>query len=276
MDETEIGPVFDAAERHAIRTALKRYMEHQRIGTPLLKIRIVKADKPRHREIPLSTLQRFLAGSHHTQEHHVALCHAFASALPYYGQDREFCEIGNALTAFLGTQDDDDAMQAGAWGSLWQHYAGAFSFWEDPPNPGPDSAAPPVPEETPTYGTLTLTAVPQSFYLHARELIDGNSANDSSGFRAAEGVMIAVGNCIYIFLRSSLTRLPKIYYLARNRSLEIELSGNMPFGTKPPRVFEGTSFERVFMGQESGDGLSRSRRIKLTERKAEDAVCAPR
>lgn len=258
MYEAHLKPVFDLAERHAIRIALKRYMAEQRIGTPTLQYLIIQADRPRHREIPLSTLQRFLAGSHHTLDHHVGLCYGFAMLLPFYGRDREFCELGNALFAFLGTQDKD-AVPAGASDQLGPEHAGMYSFWEAPPDLGPAAGTSPPPQENSVHGTLTLTAVPESNYLHVREMIGGNAANDAAGFRAAEGVMIAVASRIYIFLRSSLTRMPKIYYLAQAKFSETE-----PADRRPPRIFEGTSFEGVFMGEKSGYGLSRSCRIKLT------------
>jgi hypothetical protein len=52
---------FDAAERELIRKKLIRYMKENGIGAPKLAARI-KASHPREIEIPLSTLQRFLAG----------------------------------------------------------------------------------------------------------------------------------------------------------------------------------------------------------------------
>ena len=88
MSEPESRTGFDQRERELVRSALRRYMEENRIGTPTLQYRIIEAD-PRRREIPLSTLQRFITGAHHTQDHHVALCHAFVRDLPYYGEGRD-------------------------------------------------------------------------------------------------------------------------------------------------------------------------------------------
>ena len=100
MSEPESRTGFDQRERELVRSALRRYMEENRIGTPTLLYRIIEAD-PRRREIPLSTLQRFITGAHHTQDHHVALCHAFVRELPYYGEGRDVAQFGDALASFF-------------------------------------------------------------------------------------------------------------------------------------------------------------------------------
>jgi hypothetical protein len=70
---------FDAAERELIRKKLIRYMKENGIGAPKLAARI-KASHPREIEIPLSTLQRFLAGRG-KNESCVAQCYRFAEKL---------------------------------------------------------------------------------------------------------------------------------------------------------------------------------------------------
>lgn len=102
MTDAQLRNKFDVDERERIRRALLRYMRENCIGTPTLQFRIVEADAPRHREIPLSTLQRFLTARHHTQEHHVALCHGFVAGLPYYGEGSELALLGQGLAGFFG------------------------------------------------------------------------------------------------------------------------------------------------------------------------------
>lgn len=268
MDETLNRPVFDTAERHAVRTALKRYMAEQRIGTPTLQVRIIEADRPRHREIPLSTLQRFLTGSHRTENHHVALCHAFASALPYYGQDREFCELGDALLAFLGTQNQ----LAGQAKLFPPDYRSEFEFREYPWDTryaDEPLIYPPLGTE---YGTISLSAVPETNFLRVNQLFRDNVItgpdSTSGGFlktrkdgkRAFEGIMIVVEPHIYIFLRCKLTRVPRIFYLAED-----------DYSSAQKRILVGKSFERLFMAEKSESVLSRTWAVFLAENEKESA-----
>ena len=71
---------FDTRERERIRAALIGYMKEHQIGAPTLAKRIEEAH-PRHMEIPLKTLQRFLAGKR-TQDMALNICAAFVEKLP--------------------------------------------------------------------------------------------------------------------------------------------------------------------------------------------------
>jgi hypothetical protein len=66
---------FDVAERELTRKKLIRYAKENGIGAPTLAERIT-ASHPRGTELPLSTLQRFLAGRGKNKSC-VALCHHF-------------------------------------------------------------------------------------------------------------------------------------------------------------------------------------------------------
>jgi hypothetical protein len=71
---------FDTQERERIRAALIGYMKEHLIGVPTLAERIKQAH-PRQMEIPLKTLQRFLAGKR-TQDMALNICAAFVETLP--------------------------------------------------------------------------------------------------------------------------------------------------------------------------------------------------
>jgi hypothetical protein len=71
---------YDAQERERIRAALIGYMKEHLIGVPALATRI-RQSHPREMEIPLKTLQRFLAGKR-TQDMALIICAAFVANLP--------------------------------------------------------------------------------------------------------------------------------------------------------------------------------------------------
>jgi hypothetical protein len=74
MGEVE-KQTFDVAERDLTRKKLIRYAKENGTGAPTLAERI-KASHPRGTELPVSTLQRFLAGRGKNKSC-VALCHHF-------------------------------------------------------------------------------------------------------------------------------------------------------------------------------------------------------
>lgn len=76
-------------------------MAAHQIGVPTLREEIIAADTPRHRDVPLSTLQRFLAGRHRTQDHHVDLCAVFAAKHPGDSAQDRAGELGAALCGFF-------------------------------------------------------------------------------------------------------------------------------------------------------------------------------
>lgn len=200
MEAPQAVTGFDSAERERIRAALRRYMREHRVGAPALQYRIEEADQPRKREIPLSTLQRFITGRHHTQDHHVALCHAFVKDLPYYGEGREVEQLGTALLSFLQPElpEQGETAEGGRLAKL----AGT---WE--------SAA----------SVLTLTAAPDRTFLLAREsarclLATGEDERDpelAARRRVREGVMVAVAAGAHALLRDTLTRQIRTAFLAR-------------------------------------------------------------
>src|SRR5690606_21292997 len=174
MGEPQAVTGFDSAERERSRAALRRYMREHGIGASKLQYQIEKADQPRKREIPLSTLQRFILGKHHTQEHHVALCHAFVKDLPYYGEGREIEQLGAAFYSFLQPEQPEEKEEAG------DRLAALAGTWESPAS------------------VLTLTIAPGEKYLLAREsarclLVTGEDGRDpelAARRRMREGVMV--------------------------------------------------------------------------------------
>lgn len=88
---------FDEQERAAIRRALIATMETHKIGVPRLAEDIRRADREKNRSIPLSTLQRFLRGTHRTSDEYVALISNFVKGTEQ-GKTSRFEEIARALS----------------------------------------------------------------------------------------------------------------------------------------------------------------------------------
>lgn len=95
---------FDAAERELIRKKLICYMKENRIGAGRLATRIAAAH-PLKPEIPVSTLQRFLAGLMRTNEPAVALCYRFAESLTV---SDPIAKLGERLSIFYGAGSEHD------------------------------------------------------------------------------------------------------------------------------------------------------------------------
>lgn len=225
MQELTTRTGFDLAEREHVRRALLRYMREHRIGVPKLKDRIIEAD-PRRREIPLSTLQRFLIGRHHTQEHHVALCQAFVRELPWYGEGRDLAEFGTALSVFLQGYVEVSEREVLA-ARLAEEFAASYQ-----------SAS----------STLTLSVLERQPYLLAHETARALLAPDQDSERkgdelearrrSRDGVMVLAASGVYVVLRDGLTRQLKMIHLMKRAT---------PADGEETFVLEGESYQPAFM-----------------------------
>ena len=136
MGEVE-QQTFDVAERELIRKKLIRYAKENGMGAPTLAERIT-ASHPRGTELPLSTLQRFLAGRGKNKSC-VELCHHFVERRTFSdpsaalgerlfifygaGNGRDYsgtyrCDIGTtdaAETEFAGHSEINIAADTGFW-----------------------------------------------------------------------------------------------------------------------------------------------------------------
>jgi hypothetical protein len=239
MSELQSGTGFNQRERELVRSALRRYMQEHRIGTPALQYRIIEADQPRRREIPLSTLQRFVTGSHHTQDHHVALCHAFVRELPYYGEGRDLAQFGDALAAFFALRwpEPQGSDVAGP-----QRYCGRYSGTTHPKFrlgderifTGQDAFVVP-------YSEMIFSRDGESAYLRVEETILNAgldypfSQGQTQATYSYEGVFVAFGPMLRLMLRNNLTRQPRLYELE-----EYERGVLLGRGHEAPFVGSGT------------------------------------
>lgn len=92
-------PVLGDHERDRVREALKRYKHAQgNIGDPELHQRMMHVLKCLDEHLPLSTLQRFLKGTHRTADRMVLKYKAFLDQVP---QVSTYEKMGEALVSFF-------------------------------------------------------------------------------------------------------------------------------------------------------------------------------
>jgi hypothetical protein len=251
MSELQSRTEFDQRERELVRSALRRYMEENRIGTPALQYRIIEADTPRHREIPLSTLQRFVTGSHHTQDHHVALCHAFVRELPYYGEGRDIAELGRALTAFLREPLDADARED-LIEKLRSNFAGSYETRALPASRGEFTYPP---QSDLIASRISFEPVANQPWLSVQELVTDLLNADTPDRRFAyDGVLLLDAPLVFVFLRNTLTRQPKSYSL-KLRSVATD-EGEVA-------IFEGEGLDSWFLHETRMPRLSNYFRVQI-------------
>ena len=98
-------------------------MEEHRVGTPTLQRRIEEARPRAGASCRLSTLQRFVAGSHRTSDSYVDMCARFLESV---GVSAAAGEIGETLAGYFGDRDRQQARK------LAVVFAGAYVIHAEP------------------------------------------------------------------------------------------------------------------------------------------------
>jgi uncharacterized protein len=123
VSDSGAQPAFDDAARTSTRRKLLHYETEHGIGVHRLADRISKANK-RNPEIPIKTLQRFLAGHFRTSDMYVGFFQQFAKDLPEPGPD-PIGVLGKAMATFLNAKGSKDF--AGTFSSSMSGGTGADS-----------------------------------------------------------------------------------------------------------------------------------------------------
>jgi hypothetical protein len=194
--ETTSRPAYDQQERERVRRSLRRYMEEHRIGTPTLQLRIIEADA-RQRELPLSTLQRFITGSHRTSDAYVDMCRRFLESVGVEGETADFAAV---MAGQFGGGDSKQAQELAA--AFAHEYVLDASPWDT-------EGSGDVP-----YAIARFDQVPGKPYLKiAEEAHDMIRPTASPRRHRYEGALVFNDRLVHGFLRSCLTRQPKTYAL---------------------------------------------------------------
>lgn len=104
MHGTERAEAFDTTTRERIRLRILHYKKQHGIGVVRLaeRITLANAHKP---EIPIKTLQRFLAGKMRTSDLYVGFFEKFAEGLPDPDPVRE---VGRSMATLYGAPGERD------------------------------------------------------------------------------------------------------------------------------------------------------------------------
>ena len=200
MNETASMAAFDHQQRGGIRQELLGYMRAHKVGVPTLCKRIMDAD-PRRRELPLSTLQRFLKDAHRTMDSYVGLCAQFLETVEKETAG-EGGELGAALAGFVAADeqaelsDDLRTVLAGEYRQVMSREAEAAD--------GPTA--------------IEIASVPGRAFMQVNE-----TRTSPGGGRVRhrfEGALAPSGLVVFAVLRSVLTHLPKVYWLERIETAE--------------------------------------------------------
>lgn len=209
MNESAAREAYDLKERARIQRALRRYMEAHRIGTPTLQLRIMEADA-RGRELPLSTLQRFVTGSHRTSDAYVDMCRRFLESV---GAPEAAPDFGAALAAYFGDGETEPA--------AIEAYAGSYIV----------HAKPWEASNTLPYAYARFESVPGKPFIAVAETAHDMPRLEAPARRHRfEGALVFNAPFAHMLLRSCITRQPKSYALRRTD------------GSSARAMFEGPAF----------------------------------
>jgi uncharacterized protein len=175
------GPrVFDDTARASIRRRLLCYMAEHRIGVIRLADRISKANR-RNPEIPIKTLQRFIAGNFRTSDMYVGFFQQFTENLP---EPDPIGELGKAMAAFLNAKDSDV-------------YQGSFLSRISAGN-GTNSVS---------YQSQITIAADQNFCRVVERSTEGRLI-------VCDGILVAQGRTAVVSLQDRTTKAPRQYLIA--------------------------------------------------------------
>jgi len=237
---------FDERARERLRRQLLRYATEHGIGAPTLRDRIERADE-RGRELPLSTLQRFLNAKHRTLDLYVGMIAGFLAKENVSYDEAEF---GRILSSFIGERAARP-VDAAADNKWLQEFAGTYTHWTyGHGDVGTGELY--YPPRGKARGSLTLSPVDGAPHLAAqrRDRIASPEA-PSETFDPYEGVALASGGALYVFMRNCLTRAPQSGFMIPRtreddlRTLEGSLYRLEPAGVEFPGAAPLTNTVRL-------------------------------
>lgn len=207
---------FDEAERQGIRRSLLRYIDENNIGVPTLQRLIAAANEVSVDQLPLKTLQRFMADTHRSNDLMVRYCHHFVSEQRVADPIADF---GDQFAAFLGVWRDGRDCRP-----MPLDMAGAFeSNAEAALPPGQTMRVSRAGDLVP-FSRIKIDLLPGRVFAVIRETITNwkaqppGTAEDSlptAPRRAYEGVIIHPHGALFAVMRNILTGTPRTYWLGR-------------------------------------------------------------
>jgi hypothetical protein len=241
---------FDQADRDRVRRALLRYMEDHRIGVPTLQKLIAEANDLALDHLPLKTLQRFLAGSHRSNDIIVRFCHRFSADLP---DDDPLADLGEAVAAFIGARPDGAGLRPPP-----ADMYGTFEGRAEPAKTG-FAISPPGYDHWVPFSTLTIAGLPARPFAAVSETVTNwrRAAAESTvpARRTYDGVLFQPAGAHCALMRNILTGTLRLYWLGPATNEPFPFIGHGQEGIGPlddppatgPRLFraERVNFMRI-------------------------------
>lgn len=236
----QMAGYFDSAERDRIRRIMLRYMQDNRIGTPKLRDLIAAANGLALRRdgkdpIALSTVQRFVAGTHRANDTFVGLCARFVADLP---DVTPIATFGDQLATFVALGDPHGltAVPSDLFG-LYDCKA-QLEISKGPLRlrlKGDESDFVP-------YSELRIGALRGRPFAAIREaIIHKNASAVPDPFpttrprHSYEGILMYPAGAAFALMRNILTGTPRTYWLGRNADGRLFGEGHeAPSHLKPP------------------------------------------
>ncbi len=228
---------FDEGERQAIRHSLLRYIDENNIGVPTLQRLIAAANGISVDQLPLKTLQRFMADTHRSNDLMVRYCHHFVR-----GQLVDpIKSFGDQFAAFLGVWRDGRDCRP-----VPPDMAGTFaSHTKEALPPGQTMRVSRAGDLVP-FSRIQVDLLPGHVFAVISETIVNWKAlpSGTSDYslpttprRNYEGVLIHPNGALFAIMRNVLTGTPRTYWLDRHADNRVFGYGHESYGaldTKAP------------------------------------------
>lgn len=223
---------FDEAERQSIRRTLLRYIDENSIGAPTLQRLIAAANGISVDQLPLKTLQRFMADTHRSNDLMVRYCHHFV--IDQLAPD-PVTAFGDQFAAFLGVWHDGRDCRP-----VPPDMAGSFaSHTKEALPPGQTMRVSRAGDLVP-FSRIQIDLLPGRVFAVIRETIinwkalPSGAADDglpTTPRRDYEGVMIHPHGALFAIMRNVLTGTPRTYWLNRQADNKVLGYGHESYGT---------------------------------------------
>jgi hypothetical protein len=225
---------FDEAERQSIRRALLRYIDENNIGAPTLQRLIAGANGISIDQLPLKTLQRFMADTHRSNDLMVRFCHRFV--IDQLAAD-PVTTFGDQFAAFLGVWRDGRDCRP-----VPSDMAGSFQSYTKaalPPGQIMRVRSSGDPSDMVPFSRIDIRVEPGRIFAVIRETIVNwralapGASDDglpTTPRRDYEGVMIHPHGAMFAMMRNVVTGTPRTYWLDRQAENRVLGYGHESYG----------------------------------------------
>lgn len=232
---------FDETERQSIRRSLLRYIDENNIGVPTLQRLIATTNGISIDQLPLKTLQRFMADTHRSNDLMVRYCHHFV--VDQFAPDPVIA-FGDQFAAFLGIWRDGRDCRP-----VPPDMAGTFaSHTKEALPPGQTMRVSRAADLVP-FSRIQIDLLPDRAFAVIRETIVNWKAQapgaadlglPTTPRRDYEGVIIHPQGALFAVMRNVLTGTPRTYWLDRQADNRVLGYGHESYGALDVKILGGS------------------------------------